>query len=293
MLKLLPEDINIEDLLAYLTKGTYKISIDGLHKRNSYFDIVNYYEDANGNTNFHIGRNSLYNILPEYMFHTVNRFDNIREIERKEKFAEEYAKQEAEKENAHKFFAPLDALLLDLKVKTKETLIQYSSENKIMEDIIGDTLTKEERNNRFIKHVIPFLPQCKNIRGNKTLITLLLRKVLYEEGLILRKEDKRYDLKDESPKYECNIDEGEIDSLYVGNKYDQKITTYTILYWSEDDCNENFKEFLNDIDCFKKFMQDYFFSIEEIITFQIVTDAPTLRLSDDIIHNYLNYNTNI
>ena len=40
MLKYLPDDINVEDILSYLPKGTYRISIDGLHKRNSYKDII-------------------------------------------------------------------------------------------------------------------------------------------------------------------------------------------------------------------------------------------------------------
>ena len=44
MLKYLPEDINIEDLLSYLPFGTYKIALKGLHKRNSYRDVIHYDE---------------------------------------------------------------------------------------------------------------------------------------------------------------------------------------------------------------------------------------------------------
>ena len=66
MIKYLPDDINIEDVLSYLPKDSYRISISGLHKRNSYKDIISYEETSDGKTEFHVGRNGLYNSLPEY-----------------------------------------------------------------------------------------------------------------------------------------------------------------------------------------------------------------------------------
>ena len=122
MLKYLPDDINVEDILSYLPKGTYRISIDGLHKRNSYKDIIAIEKSNDAKTEFYISRKGLYNSLPEYIFHPINRYDNIPERERKEKFAEEYARQELEKENAHEFFSPIDILLLDLKTNVKEKI---------------------------------------------------------------------------------------------------------------------------------------------------------------------------
>ena len=77
MIKYLPNDINIEDIFSYLPKGSYRIFINGLHKRNSYKDIISCEETSDGITEFHVGRNGLYNSLPEYMFHPINRFDNI------------------------------------------------------------------------------------------------------------------------------------------------------------------------------------------------------------------------
>lgn len=292
MLKYLPEDINIEDLLSYLPFGTYKIALKGLHKRNSYRDVIHYDEVDEGKIAFHIGRNSLYNSLPEYMFHALNRYDNIRESERKERFAEEYEKQEREKRDAYAFFAPFDALLLDLKLKVKETINFYTSDNKILQDIIGDRLTKEERDNRFIKKTLPYLTYCKDIRGNSTLITLLLRKVLVDDDITLLKEGVRNVLKDESPRYEDCV-EASLDELFVGNEYEEEITTYTLVYWSEEECNAHFATFLNDLQCFKAFFQDYFLGVEETLKFKIVNDASPLLLADNENYNYLSYNTNI
>lgn len=293
MIKFLPDDINIEDILLYLPKESYRVSVNGLHKRNSYKDIINYEETPDGKTEFHVGRNGLYNSLPEYMFHPINRFDNIPERERKERFAEEYAKQELEKENAHKFFSPIDVLLLDLKTKVKEKINQLSSDNIFIQNIIGDTLTEKEKSNRFIQRTIPFLPNCKRIRGNKTLITFMLRKVLFEECLSLNKENIVSEIHDKEPQYNSKIEDFQLNSMYLGNEFSENIMTFTINYWSDEECSEHFNLFLEELETYRLFIKDYFFSIEDELCFHINSDYPTLRLADDIIYNYLNYNTNL
>lgn len=293
MIKFLPDDINIEDILSYLPKDSYRVSVNGLHKRNSYKDIINYEETPDGKTEFHVGRNGLYNSLPEYMFHPINRFDNIPERERKERFAEEYAKQELEKENAHKFFSPIDVLLLDLKTKVKEKINQLSSDNIFIQNIIGDTLTEKEKSNRFIQRTIPFLPNCKRIRGNKTLITFMLRKILFEEGLSLNKENIVSEIHDKEPQYNSKIEDFQLNSMYIGNEFSENIMTFTINYWSDEECSEHFNLFLEELETYRLFIKDYFFSIEDELCFHINSDYPTLRLADDIIYNYLNYNTNL
>lgn len=293
MIKFLPDDINIEDILSYLPKESYRVSVNGLHKRNSYKDIINYEETPDGKTEFHVGRNGLYNSLPEYMFHPINRFDNIPERERKERFAEEYAKQELEKENAHKFFSSIDVLLLDLKTKVKEKINQLSSDNIFIQNIIGDTLTEKEKSNRFIQRTIPFLPNCKRIRGNKTLITFMLRKVLFEEGLSLNKENIVSEIHDKEPQYNSKIEDFQLNSMYLGNEFSENIMTFTINYWSDEECSEHFNLFLEELETYRLFIKDYFFSIEDELCFHINSDYPTLRLADDIIYNYLNYNTNL
>lgn len=293
MIKYLPNDINIEDILSYLPKGLYRIFINGLHKRNSYKDIISCEETSDGITEFHVGRNGLYNSLPEYMFHPINRFDHIPEREKKERFAEEYAKQELEKENAHKFFSPIDVLLLDLKTKVKDKINQLASDNIIIQNIIGDTLPEKEKSNRFIKRTIPFLPNCKRIRGNTTLITLMLRKVLFEEGLFLKKENIESEVLDNEPQYNYKVTDHQIDSIYLGNQFSENITTYTINYWSDEECSEHFNLFLEELETYRLFIKDYFFSVEDDLCFHLCSDYPTLRVSDDIIYNYLNYNTNL
>lgn len=288
----IPEDINAELLLAYLPEGSCKVAFKGMHKRNSYNDIINIDEKIDGSLLLDIGRNSLYNSLPEFMFHSVDRFDNIPKSEEKERFAEEYEKQEKEKENAYKFFAPLDLLLLKLRVEVRKRLNKVAENNKVLIDIIGDQLTDLQKSNRFIRQALNFIPMCKYIRGDEPLLSFMLRKIFMEEGLKLEKHSNNVTYKDERPRYDCCVG-GILEDSYVGNVFDAETISYDIHYWPEEDCDEYFLKFIEEINQFQSFIQDYFISIEETLCFCICKEDAPLRLSDEMVYNYLNYNTNL
>lgn len=289
--KLLPEDLCIEDLLMYLPEDSYRIALRGTHKRNAYQDIM-HLEEKDGRLDIQVGRNSLYNSMPEYLFHPINRFENIPDSERQERFQEEHYKQEKEKEDAFAFFAPTDNLLLSVKAEVKNKLRQYTSENTVMQNIIGDRMNARQRSNPFIRRCLPFLPKCKWIRGNKTLLTLMLKKILREEDMLVQLHPCCHTLNDSEPRYKENID-SQLNDIFIGDGFEETITTYDVHFWSEENCDRNFHKFLEDIEEFRQFIQDYFISVEEIIRFNIVKDESPLVLSDETTYNYLNFNTNI
>ena len=287
-----PSDINAEVFLGCFPRGTCRVVFQGLHKRNSYNDIVELEPIDEDHFKMYIGRQSLYNSLPEYMFHPIDRFDNLPQYEEKERFEEQLEAQQEEIAKAYRFFAPIDILLLKQRMDVKERVLPLAQQNRIMERIIGDNLTAEQLENRFIRLCIPFLPQCKNIRGNKTLLTFLLRKVLMEEGLQVEMHHMTELQRDEHPRYEESLDltlgEG-----FMGNEYVDMVTVYDISYWSDDECNEKFLHFINEIEVFRVFLQDWFLAVGEELRFNITQDELPLRLNDEVVYNYLNYNTNI
>lgn len=286
-----PQDINAEVLLGFFPQNTFRVKFCGLHKRNAYNDILEI-EKEQEKFLLHLGRNSLYNSLPEFLFHSIDRFDNIPEREKKQRFSEEYAKQEKEKEQAYKFFSPIDTLLFQLRLEVRERLNKYVESNTVIQDILLDKLTAELRKNRFIKRTTPYISSCKTIRGNRTLITLLLRKVLAEEGLKINVKSKQTEFTNEEPRY-GNSEGCEIGDVYVGNTYSESVITYSISYWSDEDCDEDFLPFVNDLEVFRQFVQDYFISVDSILVFDVSKDTSPLRISDTTLYNYLNYNTNI
>ena len=289
-IKNLPADLNAEVLLECYPKGTFDVELKGLHRRNAYMDILNL-ENRGERMLLSLGRNSLYNSLPEFLFHPIDRFD-LPQYNQKERFAEEYVNQELEKEKAHKLFAPIDLALLHQRVRARRHINSLTSENKVLIDIISDCLTEEQKNNRFIKRSLEYLPYCKIIRGDRTLITMMLRKVLMEEGVVVEINNDNKIFADSSPRYNTEID-SDLSSLYVGTEFEQVTQCYNVYYWNEEECNDNFNSFLDDIEKYRLFVQNFFLSVESILEFNVCHDAPVLRLSDKAIYNYLNYNTNI
>lgn len=288
----IPDDINIELLLSYFPEGTCKVSFNGLHSRNVYNDLIGLEGESNEAMQLTVGRSSLYHALPELMFHPIDRFDNLPYGNEKEMFEAEYEVQEQEKENARRFFNPIDLMLLHMRLLVRDRLNVYAETDKIMIDILGDEITEVQKGNRFIKHAINFLPFCKTIRGNKTNLTLMLRKIFMEEGLHIQVFRENCSFTDSKPRYADHLD-AEIDNVFIGNTYDESTTTYEIQYWSEDDCNEHFLHFIDEVEAFRLFMQDYFLAIGEILRFNISCDVPPISLTDDINYNYMNYNMNI
>lgn len=289
--KNIPDDIDAEVFLGLYPEGTFAIKFYGVHKRNAYKDILEI-EDYQGRLSLHLGRNSLYNSLPEYLFHSIDRFDNILEQEKKQKFTEEYLKQEREKEQAYKFFYPIDTLLFQLRLQVRAQLNKYVESDIVIQDIILDRLTTEQKKNRFIKRTIPFMSSCKTIRGNRTLITLLLRKIFMDEGITINIEKKQVEFTDDNPRY-AESEGYELGDLFAGNTYSESVITYFISYWSDEECDSDFLLFVDELEVYRQFVQDYFLSVDSILEFDISKDVSLLRISDTTRYNYLNFNTNI
>lgn len=287
---LIPEDISAETLLRFFP-GEYQLAFGGTHNRGAYFDMSGF-ETHDEKVTLFVARSSLYNALPEYMFHPIDRFDNIPEKDKVERFREEIEKQELEKERARKFFAPFDELLLNLRADVQEMVEKHTTGNKVLIDIICDRLTPQQKSNKLIKQVMPFIPHCKIIRGNRLLLTLMLRKILMKEGLVVEICEAPILNTDAEPSYSDGLN-GDLGDSYLGNAYMEDIVTYKITYWPEEESQDDFFGYLDALAEFRLFVQDYFLSIEHTLVFEVVTDGPPLRLSDDVILNYLGYNANI
>lgn len=291
---IIPNDIRAEIINSYLGNVKKDISFIGNHNRNAYEDISSITQDEN-TIRIELSKQSLYDILPESLFHPIDRFDNIPFNEYKERFAEEVEQQRIEEENARAFFSLYDRFIFGLSsIFTEAKQIHYG-DNRILSDIICDSLNRELKNNRFISRIIEFTPQCRRIRGDLTKITLMLRKIMADEGLRLIPNNNYQTFTDTKPGYNChlsNTDDGP-DELFLGNTFDEKVLSFNIQYWNDDYCNESFLALVTEIKDFEDFLNDYFMGIETAIHFNISTHTLPVRLSDDMCHNYLDYNTNI
>ena len=287
----LPEDIRAEVLLDYLPEDSYRVSIRGLHKRNSCRDIQEV-DTYTGKTVLGLTRKGLYDTLPEYLFHTFDRFDMMSGREMKDKFTEALAIQEKEKEIAHAFFAPVDLALLSLKREAFRKITDSNYGNKVLLNILCDRLSEEQKNNRFVQEALQFLRYAGIIRGDKTLFTLMLRKIFRKESLSVEQTEDIELYSDDSPRYQDTTG-GVIGDVYAGNAYYESVKSYDLKYWPDGGCDGDFLLFLKEMEIFRCFMQDYFLSVEETLRFRIVNDEDIIVLNSEEIVNYLNYNTNL
>lgn len=289
--KNIPDDINAEVLLEYLPEGTCKVVFYGLHKRNAYYDLIDIEDRNDGVLQLTLGRNGLYDTLPELMFHPIDRFDNLPKQYERERFEEEYEAQEREKEQARRFFEPVDLMLLRLRLEVRKKINAYIETDKVLIDILGDGIPNEQLQNRFVRLTLPFLPSCKRIRGNKTMFTLMLRKVFAQEGIAIERRNESIEFIDQDPKY-GNCVGGDLETLYLGNVYDSPSTVYDIHYWPDDSKNVNLPKLIDEVETYRCFIQDYFMAVDDILRFDISNDNPVC-FEDGESNNYLNYNTNL
>lgn len=290
--KHIPSDINVEILLRYLCDRPRKVEFKGVHKRNAYLDIIDAEEKEDGALLLSLGRHSLYDSLPEYMFHPMDRFSNIRDVEKKERFEEEEEKQTREISNATRFFYPVDVALLHENMEVGERLERHFTDNHVLISMIADRLHEEQTENRYIRLALTFLPMVARIRGNRTLLTIMLRKILVDDDIVFEGQRKWEEMRDVDPKYDTLVGDC-LDALYAGNIYDEKVTSYSLTYWPSDEADlDRFPCFLEELEIFRKFVQDYFMSVEEMMVFVVRKDCEPLVL-DDAEHFFMNYNTNI
>ena len=288
----LPVDIRAEVLLDYLPEGSYVLSMRGLHHRNACRDIVDMESYSGDRQVLGLARKSLFDSLPEYLFHPSDRFDGLTGRENRDRFNTEIDRQEKEKEEALAFFAPIDLALLSLRRDIYRKTLPFTRENKVLQDLLADRLTEGQRKNRLVAKALPYLQEAKYIRGNRTLLTLLLRKLFKEEQLDLVpiEEDRYYE--DALPRYETCVGDT-LGEMFAGNGYPAPVVCYQVRFWCDEECDDQFLDFIDDVEEFRHFVEDWFLSVEEELVFQIVDDRATTWLSDTLTHSYLNFNTNL
>ena len=291
-MRYLPEDIRAEVLLDYLQEGSFRVSLRGLHKRNACCDLVETGAYANGRQLIGLARKSLYDSLPEYFFHPYARFDQLTGREMREEFMEEFDRQEREKEEAIAFFAPVDLALLALRREVYRKTIPLAKDNPVLQEVLGDRLTGRQKQNRFIRKSMVFLPETKHIRGNRTLLTFLLRKVFKEEGMLVKPLEENRLWEDADPRYPDGVG-GNLGDVFAGNVFPAPICCYQVRFWSDEECNERFPAFLDEVEEFRLFIKDWFLSVEEDLVFRIEDETSSTWLSDSLTYSYLNHNTNL
>ncbi len=287
----LPLDILAEALINYYPKGNTHVSLRGHHSRNAYHDILDLEISDDNKIDVAISRPGMYDSLPEVMFHPIDRFDKIPANEYKERFAEECEKQQKEEENARQFFQPFDRFLFHTRCVVDMVKQHCFSGSDTLSAIVCDKEDPSLLSNRFISQALPFVAECRRMRGDTTLIALMLRRILNQEGISLHEESPVETFIDASPRYSCSLDDND-GNVFLGNEFTEPVITYTLRFWDEDLCDERFPQLVKELHELECFLNRYFMGIEQRLHLEISTDNDEVMLEESHF-NYLNFNSNL
>lgn len=306
MLHNLPQDLNAEILLDYLPKGSCQVEFNGFHSRNTYHDLVDMIEDGDsdeplgdGRVHLLLGRGSLYDSMPEIIFHPIDRFDHLSNEDPQAAFEHQLELQKKEIHDAHILFAPIDAMLLQMRLDLRRQLAPFVNDDLVIQVMLSDRLTPQQKANPFIRRTLPFLPLTRNIRGNKLLLTILLRKIFKEEDIRLEEGDQTNNYTEARPRFveRLPFQQGQqvtLGQTYLGSNYEQTRPTYTLTFWSEENGGAGFPVFYQQVEQYRSFVQDYFISVEAELRFILLDlGADNPKLNETEKPTYLNFNTNL
>lgn len=295
-------DVRAEVVIADLLEkniGVDKINIihEGSFVRNYKKDLIDVYVDfVKEVVTLHITRNSIYDNLPEGLFHPVSR-----RMTSESRIAE-FEKQRIEEQKARKFFQPFDREFMLQKVEIERQV------RKLFQDPMSE-LEKWYSNEKkipreFFRQLVKFLPFTNRIKGNALLTAECLSKVIGEKVSVQCKY-KTLSFEQEQPVNVGRLGSSNLgENVLCGNKLTEDIMCWDFTVELMEDCRleifvDTEKGFMKDL--ISKFY-DYFVPFEIVITTKIIClkknkfqltrgEFPAGEEKHD--KSYLGYNTTI
>lgn len=297
--KELDADVAMSVLIPHLksiseTEISYKYEFSGVSERTALGDDLSITIRNRQNTaslvKFSLKRDSLYHILPEYLFHPLDHY--LGADGDTEEFEKRYKEQEEQKNKALTYFKPFDRHFQELRV----TYQQWLNENVFSGNrFIAGFITAEygiNLDNPFIKAVYPCIPWLREYRGNDEMVRTALGYAFTGNATI----DKEYNeidvpISENVPSRVGNS----LDRLYCGETFKVKVCTWKVFFQTRVETEQQLKQTDVLIKEFKDFFSSWFLSLEDklIIEFGDKLATPDLSKNVDTKGVFLNYSTQL
>lgn len=275
-------------------KPVYSYEFKGVSERTALGDNLDITlrnrQNAAPSVKFSLKRDSLYHILPEYLFHPLDHY--LGTDGDAEEFDKRYKDQEEQKNKALTYFKPFDQHFQRIRTTYQQWLNEnIFSGNQFLSDYITEGYGVN-LNNPYIKAVYPCLPWVRDFRGNDKMIKTALGYAFIGNASI-EKEciEASIPMSDEVP---SRIGSS-LDDLYCGTTFIAKICMWKVFYQTEIKTEAHLKQIKSQINEFDKFFSAWFLSLEEelIIGFGDKLAKPDLCGDDDANGIFLNYSTQL
>lgn len=239
---------------------------------------------------FSLKRDSLYHILPEYLFHPLDQYlgadGDVEEFDR------QYKEQEEQKNKALNYFKPFDLHFQHLKIEWQQWLNEnVFSGNQFLSDFITAGYGVNT-NNPFIKAVYPCVPWLRDCRGSDDMVRTALM-FAFTGNATVNKEYKEIDI---PISYDVPSQIGNsMGNLYCGETFKSIVCTWTVFYQTKIETEQHLELIKMQIKEFKEFFLSWFLSLEDklIIEFGDKSATPDLSENRDSKGVFLNYSTQL
>ena len=260
-----------DDLLIFLQASTKKLTV-----------------------RYQLKRDSLYHILPEYLFHPLDRYANCGGKEKKEEFKECRKAQKEMEENALRYFYPCDKVLQEERTAFQSFLNERVLRNNTF---IVDFITeghRMNRKNRYINGVYPCIQWLRVYRGVKRVIEVALRFAFSNNIAKYELRIGEVKIPMDTEVCHCRLD-GTIDDLFCGDTYTDAEELINVSYQTPIMSQKQIEILRRDIDEFKEFFQLWFLGLHQHLTisFGDYTKAAVMFIGTSDNDLYLNYNTQL
>lgn len=236
-------------------------------------------------------RDSLYHILPEYLFHPLDRYAGCDQDE--DEFLKCYKQQEEMTENALAYFYPYDKVFQELR-----TDFQHYLNDHILTDnlFIADFITagfQVNLANKFIRSVYPCLLWLRQYRGYENAIRTALKFAFANQ---VRAYHADWVTEQTALSAHCHYHlEGTLDELFCGDTFSDSVYRFDIQYQIEIHTKEQIARLTLEIEEFQRFFQDWFLNVEQHLhlVFGDWTKVPIIESHPNGPGLFLNYNTQL
>ena len=275
-------------------KPFYTYEFKGVSERTALGDelnlIIRNKQNAPPVVKFSLKRDSLYHILPEYLFHPLDRY--LGTDGDTEEFEKRYKEQEEQKEKSLTYFKPFDQYYQNLRIKYQHWLNEHIfSGNQFLSDFITAG-QRVDIANSYIKAVYQCIPWLRNFRGNDDMVKAALGYAFEGHAEIQKTKVEVTEALSENIHSNLN---GTLDDLYCGSTFITRVYIWKVFYQVKIKTGKHLSELKQQIEEFSTFFSQWFLSVEDKLEITFGDRWAFPELSDARIEEgvFLNYSTQL
>lgn len=275
-------------------RPSYSYDFKGVSERTALGDCIGIAvrnrQNSPSSLRFSLKRDSLYHILPEYLFHPLDCY--IGTYGDTEEFDKRYKEQEEQRVKALTYFNPFDQHFQQLRIKYQQWLNEnIFSGNNFLSDFITEG-HDVNLNNPFIKAVYPCIPWLRDFRGSDDMVRTALGYAFSGKAEIDKVTfEKSYPLSEEVPgNVGCLIGE-----VYCGETFREMADEWKVFYQTEIETENTLSQMKIHIREFVDFFTFWFIPLGDVLTIDFGDRyaKPELSESEGVKGVFLNYTTQL